>query len=121
MNTCKDCIHYEVCQYHIDEETAMTVNECPHGFLHKDQLVKLPAYVGQSVWVVRTTYKYEDNQFKETGAEVREGKVSMLQQKADKSWKIRVTENRSVSDYKAEDFGVTLFTSLEDAVIKARG
>lgn len=28
MATCKDCIHYEVCQYHIDEETKMTVNEC---------------------------------------------------------------------------------------------
>ena len=26
--TCKDCIHYNVCQYHIDEETKMTVNEC---------------------------------------------------------------------------------------------
>lgn len=26
--TCKDCIHYEVCQYHITEETEMTVNEC---------------------------------------------------------------------------------------------
>lgn len=25
---CKDCIHYDVCQYHIDEETKMTVNEC---------------------------------------------------------------------------------------------
>lgn len=26
--TCKDCIHYEVCQFHIDEETKMTVVEC---------------------------------------------------------------------------------------------
>lgn len=26
--TCKDCIHYDVCQYHIDEETDMTVAEC---------------------------------------------------------------------------------------------
>lgn len=25
--TCKDCVHYEVCQYHIDEETDMTVTE----------------------------------------------------------------------------------------------
>lgn len=28
MATCKDCIHYEVCQYHITEETDMTVAEC---------------------------------------------------------------------------------------------
>ena len=27
--TCKEsCIHYDVCQYHIDEETDMTVAEC---------------------------------------------------------------------------------------------
>lgn len=31
LKTCKkDCIHYEVCNYHIDEETDMTVNECGH-------------------------------------------------------------------------------------------
>ena len=28
MATCKDCVHYDVCQYHIDEETDMTINEC---------------------------------------------------------------------------------------------
>lgn len=28
MATCKDCIHYDVCQYHIDEETDMTITEC---------------------------------------------------------------------------------------------
>ena len=26
--SCKDCVHYDVCQYHIDEETDMTINEC---------------------------------------------------------------------------------------------
>ena len=26
--TCKDCIHYDVCQYHIDEETNMTMHLC---------------------------------------------------------------------------------------------
>lgn len=35
MSTCKDCLHYEVCQYHITEETDMTVNECSHGFKNK--------------------------------------------------------------------------------------
>ena len=28
--TCKNCLHYEVCNYHICEETDMTVDECPH-------------------------------------------------------------------------------------------
>ena len=35
MSTCKDCLHYEVCQYHITEETDMTVNECSHSFKNK--------------------------------------------------------------------------------------
>ncbi|MBQ8301188.1 MAG: hypothetical protein IJX57_04410 [Clostridia bacterium] len=32
--TCKDCIHYDVCQFHIDEETEMTVAECSHFKYH---------------------------------------------------------------------------------------
>ena len=28
--TCKDCIHYDVCQYHVDEETELTVVECSY-------------------------------------------------------------------------------------------
>lgn len=26
--TCKDCLHYNVCHYHIDEETPFAVTEC---------------------------------------------------------------------------------------------
>lgn len=37
--TCKDCIHYEVCQFHIDEETKMTVAECDN-FKDKHNLVE---------------------------------------------------------------------------------
>ena len=39
------------------------------------------------------------------------GKVSMLQQKADKSWKIRVTINHSVGDYTIDEFNKYLFTT----------
>lgn len=28
--TCKDCIHFDVCDYHITELTPMTVAECQH-------------------------------------------------------------------------------------------
>ena len=41
MSTCKDCLHYEVCQYHITEETDMTVNECSHGFKNKADYVEV--------------------------------------------------------------------------------
>ena len=107
MNTCKDCLCYNACQFHIDEETSMTVNECGHGFKHKDQYVKLPAYVGQKVWLVQT---YWGNK-----VEVHEGKVSMLQQKADKSWKFRVSDRGSVIDCTLDDIGSYAFFTLEEA------
>lgn len=117
MAICKDCIHYEVCQYHIDEETNMTVNECSHEFKHKDQYTKLPAFVGQQVWHVRDRYKYEDGRFEIADFVIKEGKVSMLQQKADTSWKIRITENNSVSDFTLDRFNECVF-STEEAAIK---
>lgn len=41
METCRDCLHYEVCQYHIAEETDMTINECSHGFKNKADFVEV--------------------------------------------------------------------------------
>lgn len=38
--TCKDCIYYDVCQYHIDEETDMTVVECGK-FKNKSDFVEV--------------------------------------------------------------------------------
>ena len=112
---CKNCIHYDVCQYHIDEETTMTVAECAFEFRHKDQYVKLPAFVGQEVWYIKHCHKFEDGQFKVVDYKVGKGKVSMLQQKADKSWKIRITFDHSVSDYTLEEFGTAIFLSEIDA------
>lgn len=105
---CKNCIHYDVCQYHIDEETDMTVNECSHEFKHKDQYTRLPAFIGQRVWLLDTWY---------SKCEICEGKVSMLQQKADKSWKLRISYNGSVCDYVEEDIGKILFFNPIDAEV----
>lgn len=41
MATCKDCLHYDVCQNHIDEETKMTVAECSYGFKNKSDYVEV--------------------------------------------------------------------------------
>ena len=116
--TCKDCICYDVCNYHIDEETNMTVYECSHEFKHKDQYVKMPAYVGQPVWHIRTLQKYHhgDKKWETLGYEIEEGKVSMLQQKVDKSWKIRVSCDGSVSDYTPDKFDEYLFTTEAEAI-----
>ena len=117
MNTCKDCICYEACNYHIDEETSMTVNECSTGFKHKDQYVKLPAYIGQQVWV---PYVYWMSSSNVVYSAVREGKVSSLQQKVDKSWKIRISVNSSVSDYTIDEFNKYVFLSEADADIERK-
>lgn len=115
MPTCKDCICYEACGYHIDEETTMTVNECGTGFKSKDQYVKLPAYIGMKVWV---PYVYYLSLKKSIFSEVREGKVSGLQQKADKSWKIRISTNGSVSDYTIDEFNKYVFITEAEANIE---
>ena len=116
MNTCKDCICYEACGYHIDEETTMTVNECSTGFKSKDQYVKLPAYIGQQVWTLRSKYQWTNEEFKLFSYELEQGKVSMIQQKADKSWKFRATINSSVSDYTFNEVGKHIFFSEAEAI-----
>ena len=117
MNTCKDCLCYEACGYHIDEETTMTVNECSTGFKHRDQYVKLPAYIGQQVWV---PYVYWMSISKTVCSAVREGKVSSLQQKVDKSWKIRISVNSSVSDYTIDEFNKYVFLSETEAEVERK-
>lgn len=113
MYTCKDCIHYDICQYHIDEETTMTINECTHEFAHKEQYIKLPVFVGQTVWRVYQAYSGR--------VDVTNGKVSMLQQKADKSWKFRFSESGtgSVGDYVLDDLNTRIFLTKEAAEEKA--
>jgi hypothetical protein len=107
MSICKDCLCYQACGYHITEETNMTVEECSVGFKHKDQYTKLPCFIGQPVWLRSVRWNNK--------VEILEGKVSMLQQKADKSWKIRVSENGFVCDYTVDDFGKVLFLSRKAA------
>jgi hypothetical protein len=110
MLTCKDCLCYEACDYHIDEETTMTVNECSAGFKNKYQYVKLPAYIGQKVWIACAWWMCSGD----VKSDVREGKVSMIQQKADGSWKIRVSTDH-VTDFTIEEFNKHVFLTEEEA------
>lgn len=52
MASCKDCLHYDVCQFHIDEETKMTVNECGH-FKDRNRFVELPCKVGDTIYEIK--------------------------------------------------------------------
>lgn len=115
VQTCKECLYYEACSYHITEETGMTIVECSIGFKNKDEYVKLPVYIGQEVFKLRNRYKYDGTTFNLVGFEIQEGKVSMIQQKADKSWKFRVTIQGSVCDYTLTEIGKNIFLSKLEA------
>ena len=112
MLTCKDCLCYEACQYHITEETDFTVNECSTGFKHKELYVPLPVYVGQPVWRI---YHNPYNKL----VTIIKGKVSMLQQKANKTWKFRVSCGGSLHDYALDDIGAFVFLTEKEAEVAA--
>lgn len=48
---CQDCIHFDVCEYHITEMTQMSVNECTN-FKPKSRFIELPCEIGQKIWAV---------------------------------------------------------------------
>lgn len=73
-----------------------------------------PCKVGQTVWLIMSL------NLQQTEWEIKEGKISMIQQKADKSWKFRVTENHSVQDYTVDKIGKTVFLTREEAEAKLR-
>lgn len=41
MKKCENCVHYEVCGYHITEETDMSVEECAHGFKDAENYIEV--------------------------------------------------------------------------------
>lgn len=66
-----------------------------------------PCYIGQEIWHITKHYDGRN--------EIRKGKVSMLQQKSDKSWKIRITVNSSVWDFTPDEIGTEYFLTREEA------
>lgn len=63
-----------------------------------------PVRIGQKVY-------FADKWLEQPGC----GTVSMLQQKADKSWKFRVSYGSSVSDYPISAIGKTVFLTYAEA------
>ena len=56
MATCKDCVHYDVCEFHLDEKTTMIVDECMH-FKDASKLVKLPCKVDDTVYQIEEGFE----------------------------------------------------------------
>lgn len=77
MATCKDCVHYEVCQMHYKQKCELTYEterevriamrkaqkavdiECEH-FKDRARFVELPCKVGDSVYLDNLHIKYAD-------------------------------------------------------------
>lgn len=102
MKACKDCIHYGFCS---DEKmTAIQSLGLDFCFKDKSKFVELPCCVGDTVWYIGWR---ED---------VLKCRVSMLQQKADKSWKVRISPpNSGVFDITLDEFGKRVFLTKEEA------
>ena len=56
--TCENCLHYEVCNYHICDETDMTVAECPH-FTDRSEWIHLPCRLNLPKELYR--YMFDDD------------------------------------------------------------
>lgn len=65
--TCKDCVHYDVCQY--DGELCDNPDMCEF-FKPKSRFVELPCKVGQTVYVVSPTYPLRNSIYECTIAQV---------------------------------------------------
>ena len=114
--TCKDCLHCEVCDYwhkeaYSDDPEPNDYSIC-RDFKNKNNFIEVPCVIGQTMWrLVEYTQEIR---------EIQESKVSMIQQKADKTLKIRVSicGQGYTCDYKTEDIGKKIFLS-ETAALAA--
>ena len=66
-----------------------------------------PCKVGQTVWDLHQRY---NGTFV-----IQEGKISMITQKADKSWHLRITVNSSVWGFTPNEIGERYFLTKEEA------
>lgn len=111
MKTCLDCIHYDRCDFIFDGLLSNRDNKPCDWFDDKAYYAKLPAFIGMKVWV---PYVFK-RPMNEIYSDLREGRVSGLQQKANGSWKIRVTRRGTVADYTVEEFNKYCFINKENA------
>lgn len=108
--TCKnDCLHYEICSFWWnDEEKSLGSAERPacNYFAARSEYVHLLCNIGD---VFFRTIPWRNT--------IDECMVSSLTQKADKTWKIRLTSGvfRTTFEITINDIGKTVFLTREEA------
>lgn len=76
-------------------------------YLLSNGVIVPPCFIGQDIWHIT---KHYDGRI-----ELGKGKVSMLQQKADKSWKVRIIVNSLFWDFAPNEIGKRYFLTKEEA------
>ena len=97
MSKCIDCLHYTIC--------CDTISGCPF-YTDRSEWVHLPCNIGD---VFFRTIPWRNT--------IDECTVSSLTQKADKSWKIRLTSGifRTTFEITTNDIGKIVFLTREEA------
>lgn len=108
--TCKECVHCDLCDkldkngtFYNFEFDGWDGDKCSF-FKHA---TTVPFVIGQPMWKFCIWHN--------SPAEILDSRVSMIQQKADKSWKIRISNRFGTEDFKAGDVGKYIFLTKESA------
>lgn len=95
----------------IDENKDKNIStEIMADYLIENGVIVPPCKVGDTVWLAFSWFD----------SEVVKGKISMLQQKADGSWKIRVSDSVGVKDFPITEIGNVIFFTKEEAENKLK-
>ena len=103
MNKCLSCLHYEVCDYRINEEN-ITVAECTQ-FTDRSEWVHLPCEVGNKAYYLRRNPKTFEWHIQET-------KVYTIDIRYDGLY---IYVNYGLSCYAPKEIGKRLFLIREEA------
>ena len=95
-----------------DERGGLVCIDDEVDYLLANGVIVPPVEVGQTVWHLIQQY---NGTFR-----IDEGKISMLTQKADKSWRLRITVNSSVWGFTPNEIGTRYFLTKEEAEEKLK-
>lgn len=118
MKTCKDCIHYKICEAYDADYTEYVINalltegdvtDLCEDFEDPSRYVKPPVEIGQTVWYIKGGYC--DSPCKKP-VEVTVTEISQKTIRGLTSWGFIASGTR----YKFDSIGKTVFLSYEDAV-----
>lgn len=112
ISNCKSCQHRVMCEALVPADIRAE-RTAPGACEFYDCMI--PFSIGDLIYTRAYKYNKELKKWEFTGAE--ENRVSSLTQKADGTWKIRITTpNRYVVEYKDSEIGTVIFRTPEEVI-----